>query len=253
MITLPAIMRSSKQLLVRYSPQVLTSAGVIGVVGTAWLTYRATPLALDTIRFTETAEDRELSIQEKVKLTYRIFAPAVVTGCLTIACIVASNQVSEKRIAALGAAYDFSQRAYKTYREQAKDVFGKEADRKISDSVAQRQVDENPPTICDTVPGTLGDQLCYDSFTGRYFRGDMEGIRSAINKINQRLINESWVSLNDYFDEIGLERTGIGDSMGWNCDNMVDIQFSSTLSPEGTPCLVATFLVDPRTDYYKFG
>ena len=67
------------------------------------------------------------------------------------------------------------------------------------------------------------------------------------------MLCENYVSLNDLYDELGMEPTKIGEDLGWNIftDRLIDISFSSQLADDGTPCLVMDYGVAPRNDYYK--
>ena len=42
----------------------------------------------------------------------------------------------------------------------------------------------------------------------------------------------------------------LGEDNGWNVnDGLIDINYSSNLAEDGTPCLVMDFYVGPRWDY----
>ena len=61
-----------------------------------------------------------------------------------------------------------------------------------------------------------------------------------------------YVSLNDFFSELGLSHTDLGDDLGWNIDGgKIEVDFSSQIADHGTPCLVVGYLVAPRYDYSK--
>ena len=93
--------------------------------------------------------------------------------------------------------------------------------------------------------------MCYDSVSGRYFKSDMETIKKAENELDARLRNEMYVSLNEFYYEIGLEPLRvIGEDLGWNIDNgYLDLNFSSQIASDGTPCLVLDYGVAPRYDF----
>ena len=61
-----------------------------------------------------------------------------------------------------------------------------------------------------------------------------------------------YVSLNDFYDEIGLDHTSVGDDLGWNTDKLIDINFSSQLNDNGEPSVVLDYAVVPNYNYYKF-
>ena len=63
--------------------------------------------------------------------------------------------------------------------------------------------------------------------------------------------DEMYVSLNDFYYEVGLDNIKIGDELGWNIDNgYINLSFSSQLAGDGTPCLVIDYSIAPR---YNFG
>lgn len=59
-----------------------------------------------------------------------------------------------------------------------------------------------------------------------------------------------WELLNDFYYELGLDGTKMGDMLGWNIDEgYIDLAFSSQLDANGTPCLVIDYQVAPVYDY----
>ena len=86
----------------------------------------------------------------------------------------------------------------------------------------------------------------------RYFYSDIDQIKKAINELNRRMLNEMYVSLNDFYDELNLRHSGNGYDLGWKLDDgLVEVDFSSQLSDDGRPCLVLEYMVAPRYDYSK--
>lgn len=62
--------------------------------------------------------------------------------------------------------------------------------------------------------------------------------------------DEIYISLNDLYFELGLDNIKLGDELGWNIDKgYIDINFSSQLDANGTPCLVLDYRVAPVYDY----
>ena len=97
-----------------------------------------------------------------------------------------------------------------------------------------------------------GNTLCYDSISGRYFKSDIEKIKKAENELNKKMLNEMYLSLNEFYDELGLRPTSLGNELGWNIDDgLIDIHFSSQLSEDDQPCLVLDYCVAPRYGYER--
>ena len=64
------------------------------------------------------------------------------------------------------------------------------------------------------------------------------------------MISDMCVSLNDYYDLIGLASIPVEDKLGWNANNsLVELEFSTQMADVGVPCLVVDFRVRPKYNY----
>ena len=99
-----------------------------------------------------------------------------------------------------------------------------------------------------------GNTLCHDAVFGSYFRSSREVIERAVNSINRQIVSgEMYASLNDFYDEIGLEHVDVGDLLGWNLDDgEIAIDFDYKGAHNGEPTLVIRYNVVPKYDFYKF-
>ena len=80
----------------------------------------------------------------------------------------------------------------------------------------------------------------------------IDQIKKAINELNRKMLNEMYVSLNDFYSELDLKLSNNGYELGWKLDDgLIDVDFSSQISDDGRPCLVIDYLVAPRYDYSK--
>ena len=79
----------------------------------------------------------------------------------------------------------------------------------------------------------------------------IEVIKRAENELNKQMLHDisGYVSLNEFYDELGLDHTSIGDDLGWNTDQLIDIAFSSQLNDNGEPSVVLDYLVAPKYDF----
>jgi hypothetical protein len=248
-----------KFLLEQNSTTILTAVGVVGTVGTAVLTGRASFKAADLISeqqlrsITESTPEEHIptvhSKTEKAKLVWRLYLPPVATGVLTVTSIIYANKISSKKIAALTIAAGASERAFTEYKEKVIEKLGAKQDEKIRDEVAQDRVTTNPPGSQVIVSG--GEVLCYDMLTGRYFNSTMEDIRRAENHVNYQLIHYDSCSLSTFYDELGLKATTFTDSVGWNVDNHMNVKISTVLTDDGRPCLAIDFSRPPISEYEK--
>ena len=73
-----------------------------------------------------------------------------------------------------------------------------------------------------------------------------------MQKNMKRMISYMSASLNEFYYELGLDGIKLGDDLGWSYGTGgVDIEFSSQLTEDNTPCLVIDYKVLPEYDYYK--
>lgn len=233
--------------LVKNSPAVLTVAGAVGVVTTSVLAVKATPKALMLIEEYRILEAEQEDIKpenvvvkpiDAIQLCWREYFPAVSIGVLTIGCIVGSHSIHVQRQAALLGAYTLAEKSLTDYKSAAKEILTDHQVDKVQNIADQKLVNADPLTLDRQVILTgSGDQLCYETWTGRYFKSDIETIRKAMNDINSEINAGSYASLNQFFDLIGLTGTTGGSEVGWTTDHKMELNFSTVLSPDNKPCL----------------
>ena len=238
-LDLSGMFKGTKKAIIKHSPEILTGVGIAGMITTAVLAVRATPKAMQLIDAKEYEEQRELTKFETVKAAWKPYIPAVVTGALSTACLVGASSVSLKRNAALAAAYTLSDTAFREYKEKVVETIGEKKEHTVQDKVAEKQVKENPPSPAVTVMGK-GPSLCLEPLSMRYLNTDISSIKKAQNDINAQILSDvyGWATLNDFYDLLNLPHTDIGDKLGWDLDNRMEIHISAQVTENGEPCLV---------------
>lgn len=246
-------LKQARRVMNVHSPEILTGLGIAGMVSTTILAVRATPKALDLIAQAEEEKKDNLTKTEVVKVAWKPYIPVVMTGSLSIACVIGAGSVNAKRNAALAAAYKLSETAFSEYKDQVVATLGEKKEKAIHDKVAKEKVDKNPVSKSQVIITDKGNTLCLDTASGRYFRSDMDKINRAVNKLNSRLISYDYVSLTDFYNELGLEPTSFSDRLGWKLGNgLVEVLFSSQLTDDGQPCLVLDYEIVPEYDFDSF-
>ena len=235
----------------KHSPEILTGIGIAGMITTTVMAVRATPKALILIE--ERKEEigvNQLEAVDLIKTTWMCYVPAALTGTLSIACLIGASSVNVRRNAALATAYTLSESALKDYQEKVIEMFGEKKNEAVKDAIAKDKVEKNPVVTREVIITEKGNPLCYDAVSGRYFKGDIEKIKKAECELNRQMRDEMYISLNDFYYEIGLDNIKLGDELGWNIDDgYIDLSFSSQLASDGTPCLVIDYTIAPRYDF----
>ena len=257
--------------LVKHSPEILTGIGIAGMITTTILAVKVTPKAISLMDKEIRRQNRELLDEaerngeevcpqisklkpiEVVKITWKCYIPVVTIAAASIGCLIGASSVHSKRNAVLATAYKLSETAFSEYKDKVVETIGEKKEEQIRDKIHKDRMEKDPVSKNEIFITDKGDTLCYDYYTGRYFKSDIEKIKRAINELNRKMLLENYVSLNDFYEEIGLARTSTGDRLGWNTDTgLLDLNFSSQLSEEGKPCLVIDFKVMPKYDFDKF-
>lgn len=270
-VNMTAVINGIKSTVTKRSPEILTGIGIAGMVTTTVLAVKATPRALMLIEDEKRRRNREhldeakkngsdvceridkLKPHEVVKVTWKCYIPAAITCAASITCLIGASSVNLKRNAALATAYKLSETALTEYRDKVVEVMGEKKEQNIREKIAEDKVKNNPVSKNQIIITGGGDTLCYDALGGRYFKSSIDKIKKAENELNRMMLRDMYVSLNDFYDELGLDHTKLGDDLGWNLDDgLIDLDFSSQLADDETPCLVVDYSVAPNYNFSSF-
>lgn len=248
------IIKGIKASISRHSPEILTGIGIAGMVTTTILAVKATPKAIKLIEAEKQAKHVDaLSPVDTVKTVWKCYIPAVMTGVSSIACLIGSNAINAKRNAALTTVYTLSEMARNEYKEKVIETIGEKKERTIKEKVDAERIKKDPVSKKEVIITEKGTTLCYDHVFGRYFKSDIDIINRAMNKINREIVINMYASLNDFYAELGLSPVEMGYDLGWNIDDgTIEIEPSSQLADDGTPCLVIDYSVSPKYNYSRF-
>lgn len=248
-------LRNVKMSASKHSPEILIGFGVAGFVTTAVLAVKATPKAMRLIEEeTKSKNIDKLTPLETVKVAWKPYIPAAVTGVVSIACVIGANSVNAKRNAALATAYQLSTAALNEYKDKVIETIGEKKEQTIREKISKDRIEQNPVTNNTVYVTGDGDSLFLEPISKRYFKSDIERVRSAINTLNETMYNDPFgnISLSDFYDEIGLERTDISNDIGWNIENgSIKVEFHPAMSDNGKPCLALYYTTAPNWGFDK--
>lgn len=249
--------KNTKCFLGKHSPEILTGIGIAGMVTSTVLAVKATPKALVLIEEARTNEDGtledKLTIVETVKVAWKPYIPAIAVGIASISCIIGASRVNYKRNAALATAYALSERTLINYRDKVIETLGEKKEKEVRDKISQDEIDKKPISSSQVIITPKGNTLFMDSITGRYFRSDLDSIKKAVIELNMEISHQNYISLNEFYSNIGLDRISNGDNLGWNIDNgYVEIDYSTCLADNDEPCIVIDYISQPKYDFDKF-
>lgn len=234
------------------SPELLISAGVVGMATSTVLAVKATPKAMDLI------EDKKselgvtyLTKKEVVEATWKQYIPSAGMGVVSAVCIVLGTTKNVRRNTALATVYAISENTLKEYQRKTKEIVGEEKAREIDREVAKARVIQRPSVIetrdSEYIHSTgNGDTLIYDSLSGRYFRSSVNAVERAVNALNKNLLDDYTASLNEFYNELDIPTIGAGNLIGWRSDKeQLEITWDSDVDKVGNPYLILTYYNRP--------
>lgn len=245
------------------SPTILAGLALIGLVTTGITAYKAGLKADEILKKKkkdmedtriDDKEARRAVVKETVKEVAPIVAPPIIMGIVSGACIIGSLSVSNRRIAALTAAYTMSESAVRNLTTKAEELIGDKKVTNIRDAVAQEKLNKMPQVSESNVILTgYGNTLCKDDYTGRLFRSNPQKVEQAILQLSSKVSSEMYCSLNEFYYLLGIDDVPLGRDIGWNVDDLMrgrlPIYVSALLTDSGEPCLCIEYTIKMRRDY----
>ncbi len=250
---------------VKYAPQILTAVGTCGLIGAIALTAKAAPnVAAKVDEMKEQKQTDILTVKEVAVETWRDWAPVAVLTAVSVACLIGSQQVGEKRFRMLTTAYTILEAKYDEFEDKVEKAVGQDKMYDIQSGRAQNVQNNQVTEQTNAQPAEQAKIIVIDEegsrfkepITGRYLRTTAEKIKAAVNVMNERMLDDidNEVSLNDFFDEIGLETTD--NDLYWSLTGdhktgKVDIRFESTLTEDGKGTILIEYVNKPRHRGYS--
>jgi len=168
-LTLSKAAGRSGLILQKYSPEILTTVGVVGIVVSTVMACKSTTKANTVLNETKGELDKCHEVRERylngvgedIKFDYsetdykkdlvivytksaveliKLYAPAVTLGAASIACIYGASHIMRKRNIALMAAYKAIERGFASYRNRVIEEFGENKDYQYRHGIREEQI-----------------------------------------------------------------------------------------------------------------
>ena len=186
-------------------PHILTGVASVGVIATAYETGKAV-LKIKALDESET-DDRKAS--DKAKSVIWSVLPAVVTGALTIGCIVSSDVVHTKRYTSLLGAFVLTKSEYEKHKDDIKELLGQDKAKELEHKIAEKRVSESESerqkNLDWNVRGMLRSEAhvkrrVVDQITGAEFEASYAALVRAEKEVCAELARSGHCTL-EYFYE----------------------------------------------------
>lgn len=237
--------------LQKYSPEILLTAGLLGMAATIVMAAKATLKAQnilddheakmdkideamtgDTI-YTPEDEMKSKAIvfgQTAVEFV-KLYGPAAIIGALSTTCILQSHGIMTKRNVALVSAYTLLAEAYKNYRARVVETLGEEKDEEFhhglrEETFTTKEQDADGKTVKTKRKVLVQDATglsiyakCFDKSNPNYKR-ESRLLNAAFLEAQQSYANDllllrGHVFLNQIYERLGFPDTKEGQLVGW--------------------------------------
>ena len=248
-MNLRTVLKQSERLLKKHSPEILTGLGLMTLASSVVLAVKATPKALWVIEHEEIEQAHPLTTKEKVKVAGKLYIPAAAAFVAGSACIIGASSIHLHRNAALAAAASLTDATFKSYREVVSEKIGEEVEKDIHKEVAAKKMEEHSPeTKIINLPHRDDATWCYDPLVDRYFWSTRNVIENAVNVFNRQMRYDMRLSVNEWFDTLGLDHAALADDLGWDIDTngYLELTYDSRLDKTGKPALVLVYTNPPK-------
>lgn len=234
----------------KHSGTLLAIGASIGVGLTMWETGKATVKATTLVAMNK---DEPMTKKEVVQDCWKFYIPAAVCGAGTIACILGSNALNKKQLASMTAAYMALGKTYQEYRRQVAERWGTDAEKDVWKDA--QSIKEEP-----TKNMTEEKLLCYEPISKRYFHATEAELTDAFYTINRSFALDGEVSLNDFYNCLGLEYLPNGDTTGWSADYLaneweyywIDFQYYKQTTDDGLEVYYVDSFQPPIENYIDY-
>lgn len=256
-MTFAELTRRASKFAVDNSPTILTTIGVIGLGSTAYLAGKASFEASNLIALKEasegTADDPKERMKERVELVWKLYIPAAGTALATAACIIGSNRVGARRAAALAAGFSISEKAFTEYKAKVVEKIGEKKEELVRADIIQDRVNKNWDDDSVEIHGKSEGEVCYDKYSDRYLWNTEAGLRAAVNDLNRIVLQQGYATAADLYDILKMPVPPWSHEIGWSSDGpLMEVRFSSVLTPSGRPVKAFEFDVEPVRNYMRF-
>lgn len=148
-------------------------------------------------------QETSLSLMDKIKIAGPIYAPVILLGLGTLGCMAGAQILNAKQQAMLTMACAALSRDFSAYRQEIRDEYGAEADRKAyAESQKKVKALEAEVKRLENIKGVCSFGIA--TIPGLIFRSDMANVERAFLHFNRNLILRGWADLAELYSFLGV-------------------------------------------------
>lgn len=248
-----SIMAASKKRL----PELLIGMAIGGFFTATVAAVKAAPEMYEDLE--EVKKNEEMTKQERhveeAKVIVKHQIPAIVIFSVSLIAVMSADKIHCKRNAAMAIVVEASSAAVKEYRTIVREVTGEEKAREVERIYEERERERARAETynrANTQPVTIitGDE-CWirDEFTNTIFKSNINTVIAAMNECNTRVFDEMYISLNEFYEEIGIKDAKVNSAVGWNNNTgLIKIKWNSVIE-DCRPIVTMEYINPPKEGF----
>lgn len=229
----------------KHSDSILTGLAGVGVVATAVLSFNCAK-ELEALKHKAITPNRKKEYNIAVA---KAVAKPVISGVLTIGCIILARKIMVDKWKALTIALALKDTKLSDLKEEVKKLgITTEKEKNRVETVKE----DGGSSFGKSIVAVDSDKMykVRDLVTGCEFRASICEIREAVNRVNHRMTcgNEYYCSINEFYDELDIPNTVAGNLLGFSTTKgLLRVDIDSDIKPNGEVELTIEY--DAYQDY----
>lgn len=189
-----------------------------------------------------------LLLKEVVPLVWREYIPTAVCLGASMVGLGYAQHLNLRDIAMFYNAYAGLNADIQRYREN---VIPAKPVTSVPDTQAPMKTEVDRTTQEIYMLGGSTRHIYFDVLSGRPFTATADEMQRFENELNQMLLSDTWVTINQYYNVLGLEPTKLGDDSGWAAGTPILFTYTARLNDQNAPVIHVDLVNDPREDYME--
>ena len=229
-------------------PEILIGIGITGCVASIFMASYATLKAKEEVDNANSKTKNKLSNKEIIKSTYKFYLPTAIVSATSIGMIIEGTKIfKDKNDNLLKSTYALTE-TLSIQNKLFKEFCSEEDIEKIKEKTKEIKNDKNGFKIGEIPKDNIDDKIiCFESFSGSYLETSIKCIRDTERELNKRLIDEDYITLNEFLESLGHDGSEIGDKFRWSkeMDLYIDLDLDARISEKGEFVLVINHNIEP--------
>lgn len=230
------------------SPHILVALGIGGMLTSVITAVKATPKAKALIDEATEEKGETLTAGEKFKAAWKCYILSAGVFLTSAGCIIGADVKNTKINAGLASSAALAETVLQTYQKNMVETIGEQEEQKVREKTKQ-ELAENPAAPKDAVYILGGEKVLCADVCGNEWYATVEDVRAAVNRVNDRLNNDDYICLNEFYQEANAPDTVLGEYIGWYREKgLLSVHFTSDLR-DGKPRLIVNY---SRFDWFDY-